>query len=330
MSLPNAMEELRKREQVLDHQKRLLKDMEQDQQQLWKALQEAEFALDQGVKDKELIINHMKAVEAALNEAREQAMASRAAAAAPLPSLRLETLPEEATAGRPEAASFQHVLRNFVTLYSLASSKVDALSGRDSLQFQFQPITAVQALTPSEDQSWGEPRKTMDTSFGSDSGSSMPSSISYPSSGSDSGYFSMSPNRTYTVSGSDLSTDSFRRPQGPISPRGPIPAGDALCAPPARAPARAPLPSPPPPAGPSAFLFQPQGASTPRGPPPDGKSAFQEIILTWIWVQRQHPPSCCTASVGKHNSALVEWLWSNTSSANRHLQRQFSDNKGVV
>ncbi|XP_064260492.1 proline-rich proteoglycan 2-like [Passer domesticus] len=110
----------------------------------------------------------------------------------------------------------------------------------------------------------------MDTSFGSDSGSSMPSSISYPSSGSDSGYFSMSPNRTYTVSGSDLSADSFRRPQGPISPRGPIPTGDALCAPPARAPARAPLPSPPPPAGPSAFLFQPQGASTPRGPPPDG------------------------------------------------------------
>ncbi|XP_037981515.1 coiled-coil domain-containing protein 171-like [Motacilla alba alba] len=47
MSLP---EELRRRDQVLDHQKRLLKDMEQDQQQLWKTLKEAELALKQEVK----------------------------------------------------------------------------------------------------------------------------------------------------------------------------------------------------------------------------------------------------------------------------------------
>ncbi|NWT96683.1 CC171 protein, partial [Urocynchramus pylzowi] len=70
MSASNAMEQLRRRDQVLDHQKRLLKDMEQNPQQLWETLQEAEHAVQQGEEDKELIINHMKAVDAALNVVR--------------------------------------------------------------------------------------------------------------------------------------------------------------------------------------------------------------------------------------------------------------------
>ncbi|NXB91324.1 CC171 protein, partial [Vidua chalybeata] len=107
MRLSNAVEELRSRDRDLDHQKRLLKDTKQDQQWLRETLEEAEPALEQGVKDKELIINHMKAVEATLNEAREQAMASGAAAATPLPSLQLETLSEEAVRDRPEAMAFQ-------------------------------------------------------------------------------------------------------------------------------------------------------------------------------------------------------------------------------
>ncbi|NXR66076.1 CC171 protein, partial [Rhadina sibilatrix] len=41
----SAMEELRRRDQVLIHQKRLLNDMEQDRQQLREALQGAEHAL---------------------------------------------------------------------------------------------------------------------------------------------------------------------------------------------------------------------------------------------------------------------------------------------
>ncbi|NXB74017.1 CC171 protein, partial [Donacobius atricapilla] len=69
-SLSNAMEELRRRDQVLNHQKRLLKDMEQDRQWLRKTLQEAEHALQQAAKDKELMINYMKAVDATLNAVR--------------------------------------------------------------------------------------------------------------------------------------------------------------------------------------------------------------------------------------------------------------------
>ncbi|NXO45521.1 CC171 protein, partial [Locustella ochotensis] len=70
MSLSNVKEELRRRDQVLNHQKRLLKDMEQDRHRLRETLQEAEHALQQAAKDKELIINHMKAVDATLNAVR--------------------------------------------------------------------------------------------------------------------------------------------------------------------------------------------------------------------------------------------------------------------
>ncbi|XP_064592876.1 coiled-coil domain-containing protein 171-like [Zonotrichia leucophrys gambelii] len=48
--LPDAAEELRKRDQALDQQEKLLKEMEQDQKRLWDTLEEAERALDQGIK----------------------------------------------------------------------------------------------------------------------------------------------------------------------------------------------------------------------------------------------------------------------------------------
>ena len=43
--------------------------------------------------------------------------------------------------------------------------------------------------------------------------------------------------------------------------------------------------------------FEPEAAVTP--PTPASKSAFQAIVVTWMWVPSQHLPSCCTASVGK-------------------------------
>ncbi|RMC01056.1 hypothetical protein DUI87_22320 [Hirundo rustica rustica] len=148
-SLSNAKEELRRRDEVLNHQKRLLIDMEQDQQWLRETLQEAEHALQQAAKDKELIINHMKAVDATLNAVRDQAMASGAAAATLLPSLQLETLPEEAMRHRPEAIAFQHVLRNFMALYSLAAAKAETLTtGRESLRVHFEPEAAATPPAP--------------------------------------------------------------------------------------------------------------------------------------------------------------------------------------
>ncbi|NWR45990.1 CC171 protein, partial [Regulus satrapa] len=46
MSPPDVMEELRRRDQVVNEQKRLLENMEQDQQRLRETLQEAERALE--------------------------------------------------------------------------------------------------------------------------------------------------------------------------------------------------------------------------------------------------------------------------------------------
>ncbi|NXD01131.1 CC171 protein, partial [Certhia familiaris] len=105
-SLSDAAED-QSRDRVLTLQKKLLKDMEQDQQQLQETLQKAQRALQQAAKDKELIISHMKAVDAALNVVRDQAMASGVAVPTLLPSLQLEILSEEAMRGRPEAIAFQ-------------------------------------------------------------------------------------------------------------------------------------------------------------------------------------------------------------------------------
>lgn len=48
-----------------------------------------------------------------------------------------------------------------------------------------------------------------------------------------------------------------------------------------------------------------EAAVTHPAPAPDGKSAFQAIIVTWMWVLSQHLPSCYTDSVGKYNNTLI-------------------------
>ncbi|KAF4803310.1 hypothetical protein TURU_017421 [Turdus rufiventris] len=150
-SLSDAKVELRRRDQILNQQKKLLKDMEQDRQWLREALQEAEDALQQAAKDNELIINHMKAVDATLNAVKNQAMAPGAAAATLLPSLQLQILPEEAMRGRPEAAAFQDVLISFMDFYSLAAAREEAsTTGRESLQVHFEPEAPVTPPTPAK------------------------------------------------------------------------------------------------------------------------------------------------------------------------------------
>ncbi|XP_032942520.1 coiled-coil domain-containing protein 171-like [Catharus ustulatus] len=150
-NLSDARVELRRRDQVLNQQKKLLKDMEQDRQWLREALQEAEDALQQAAKDNELIINRMKAADATLNEVKNQAMAPGAAAATLLPSLQLQILPEEAMRGRPEAAAFQDVLISFMDLYSLAAAREEALTtGRESLQVHFEPEAPDTPPTPAK------------------------------------------------------------------------------------------------------------------------------------------------------------------------------------
>ncbi|XP_066038619.1 coiled-coil domain-containing protein 171-like [Chamaea fasciata] len=179
MSLSNAVEELRRRDEVLNHQGILLKDMEQDRQRLGEALLEAERALQQAAKDKELIINHMKAVDATLNAVRDEAVASGAAAATLLPSLQLETLSEEAMRDRPEAIAFQHVLRHFMELYSLAAARVETLTtGREPLQVHFEPEAAVTPPAPAP-----APHESLHVHFEPEAGGPTPAPSPSPAPG---------------------------------------------------------------------------------------------------------------------------------------------------
>ncbi|XP_032532862.1 coiled-coil domain-containing protein 171 isoform X5 [Chiroxiphia lanceolata] len=130
--LSEATMELRRRDRFLRQQNRLLTQLEQDKRRLSKSIRDAESALCTAAKDKELIISHMKAVEATLHKVRDQALLPCAAAATndftlELPKLHLETFSEEGLKGRPEAAAFQAMIQSFMELYQLAVSRVETL-----------------------------------------------------------------------------------------------------------------------------------------------------------------------------------------------------------
>ncbi|XP_059729728.1 putative bifunctional UDP-N-acetylglucosamine transferase and deubiquitinase ALG13 [Haemorhous mexicanus] len=98
----------------------------------------------------------MKAVEAALNEVRDEAVASGAAAATPL--LSLKTLSEKAMRDMPGAASFQNLFSLFRDLYSQAAARIEALrTGIQSSQDHFEPEAASVPLTPAPDDKCDEP-----------------------------------------------------------------------------------------------------------------------------------------------------------------------------
>ncbi|XP_071436478.1 coiled-coil domain-containing protein 171 isoform X2 [Pithys albifrons albifrons] len=131
-SLSEATMELRRRDRFLRQQNRLLTQLEQDKCRLSESICDAESALCTAAKDKELIISHMKAVEATLHKVRDQASLPCAAAATndftlELPKLHLETFSEEGLKGRPEAAAFQAVIQSFMEVYQLAVSRVETL-----------------------------------------------------------------------------------------------------------------------------------------------------------------------------------------------------------
>ncbi|XP_063278717.1 protein-glutamate methylesterase/protein-glutamine glutaminase 2-like isoform X2 [Prinia subflava] len=91
----------------------------------------------------------MKAVDATLIAVTDQAVASGAAAATVLPKLQLPIFAEEAVRDRPEAIAFQHLLRHFMDLYSLAADRVGTLTtGRESLPVHFAPEAAVTPPSP--------------------------------------------------------------------------------------------------------------------------------------------------------------------------------------
>ncbi|XP_009326341.1 PREDICTED: coiled-coil domain-containing protein 171 [Pygoscelis adeliae] len=130
--LSEAKMELRRKDQSLRQLNRLLTQLEQDKRRLKESIHDAESALCMAAKDKELIISHMKSVEATLHKVRDQTLLSRTAATRndftlQLPKLHLETFAVEGLKGRPEVLAFQAMIKSFMDVYQLASSRIDML-----------------------------------------------------------------------------------------------------------------------------------------------------------------------------------------------------------
>ncbi|XP_035751484.1 coiled-coil domain-containing protein 171 isoform X4 [Egretta garzetta] len=131
--LSEAKMELRRKDQSLRQLNRLLTQLEQDKRRLKESIHDVESALCMAVKDKELIIRNMKSVEATLHKVRDQTLLSRTAATRndftlQLPKLHLETIAVEGLRGRPEVVAFQAMIKSFMDVYQLASSRIDTLA----------------------------------------------------------------------------------------------------------------------------------------------------------------------------------------------------------
>uniref|UniRef100_A0A8B9GPD5 Coiled-coil domain containing 171 n=1 Tax=Amazona collaria TaxID=241587 RepID=A0A8B9GPD5_9PSIT len=132
--LSEAKMELRRKDRFLRQLNRLLTQLEQDKCRLKESIHDAESALCMAAKDKELIISHMKSVEATLRKVRDQTLLSRTAATRndftlQLPKLHLETFAVEGLKGRPEVVAFQAMVKSFMDVYQLASSRIYILLG---------------------------------------------------------------------------------------------------------------------------------------------------------------------------------------------------------
>ncbi|KAM9367327.1 coiled-coil domain-containing protein 171 [Phaethornis superciliosus] len=130
--LSEAKMELRRKDQSLRQLNRLLTQLEQDRLRLKENIHDAESALCMAAKEKELIISHMKFVEATLHKVKDQTLLSRTAATRndftlQLPKLHLETFAVEGLKGRPEVVAFQAMIKSFMDVYQLASSRIDML-----------------------------------------------------------------------------------------------------------------------------------------------------------------------------------------------------------
>ncbi|XP_071586315.1 coiled-coil domain-containing protein 171 isoform X1 [Heliangelus exortis] len=130
--LSEAKMELRRKDQSLRQLNRLLTQLEQDKRRLKENIHDAESALCMAAKEKELIISHMKFVEATLHKVKDQTLLSRTAATRndftlQLPKLHLETFAVEGLKGRPEVVAFQAMIKSFMDVYQLASSRIDML-----------------------------------------------------------------------------------------------------------------------------------------------------------------------------------------------------------
>ncbi|XP_058287088.1 coiled-coil domain-containing protein 171 isoform X2 [Hylobates moloch] len=131
-SLSEAKMELRRKDQSLRQLNRHLTQLEQDKRRLEENIHDAESALRMAAKDKECVANHMRAVENMLHKVRDQISLSWSAASRndftlQLPKLHLETFAMEGLKGGPEVVACQAMIKSFVDVYQLASTRIMTL-----------------------------------------------------------------------------------------------------------------------------------------------------------------------------------------------------------
>ncbi|XP_033093299.1 coiled-coil domain-containing protein 171 isoform X2 [Trachypithecus francoisi] len=131
-SLSEAKMELRRKDQSLRQLNRHLTQLEQDKRRLEENIHDAESALRMAAKDKECVANHMRAVENTLHKVRDQISLSWSAASRndftlQLPKLHLETFAMEGLKGGPEVVACQAMIKSFMDVYQLASTRIITL-----------------------------------------------------------------------------------------------------------------------------------------------------------------------------------------------------------
>ncbi|XP_074250971.1 coiled-coil domain-containing protein 171 isoform X5 [Saimiri boliviensis] len=131
-SLSEAKMELRRKDQSLRQLNRHLTQLEQDKRRLEENIHDAESALRMAAKDKECVANHMRAVENSLHKVRDQISLSWSAASRndftlQLPKLHLETFAMEGLKGGPEVVACQGMIKSFMDVYQLASTRITTL-----------------------------------------------------------------------------------------------------------------------------------------------------------------------------------------------------------
>ncbi|XP_069330319.1 coiled-coil domain-containing protein 171 isoform X2 [Eulemur rufifrons] len=131
-SLSEAKMELRRKDQSLRQLNRHLTQLEQDKRRLEENIHDAESALRMAAKDKECVANHMRTVENMLHKVRDQISLSRTAASRndftlQLPKLHLETFAMEGLKGGPEVVACQAMIKSFLDVYQLASTRITTL-----------------------------------------------------------------------------------------------------------------------------------------------------------------------------------------------------------
>lgn len=131
-SLSEAKMELRRKDQSLRQLNRHLTQLEQDKRRLEENIHDAESALRMAAKDKECVANHMRTVENMLHKVRDQISLSRTAASRndftlQLPQLHLETFAMEGLKGGPEVVACQGMIKSFMDVYQLASTRIATL-----------------------------------------------------------------------------------------------------------------------------------------------------------------------------------------------------------